>query len=130
VSGVRHPAQPLANVAESSVGGVLARLLRNRAGLHEERGPVHSIDEAGVGVGIQTGSKMASVCAQKDAYEPEMQDGVAMQESVGALGRASGERGRRKALVLMMLGQGYPTPMRRMRSNALSEASGRGERRP
>jgi hypothetical protein len=77
---------------------------------------------------IQTGSKMG--IAQKDAYELEMQDGVAMQESVGALGRASGERGRRKALALMMLGRGYPTLMRRMMSIALSEASGRGERRP
>ena len=52
-----------------------------------------------------------------------------MQESAGVLGRASGERGRQKALALMMLGQEYPTLMRRMTSNALSEASGRGGRR-
>lgn len=59
-----------------------------------------------------------------------MQGGVAMQESAGALGRASGERGRQKALALMMLGRGYPSLMRRMTSTAPSEASGRGERRP
>ena len=57
-----------------------------------------------------------------------MQGGLAKQESAGVLGRASGGRGRQRALALMMLGQGYPTPMRRMMSNALSEASGRGER--
>lgn len=63
MGGVRHPAQPHANAAGSSAGGALARLLRHRAGLHEERRPVHSIDETGVGVVIQTGSKMVSVCA-------------------------------------------------------------------
>ena len=62
MGGVRPPAQPLVN-AGSSAGGALAHPLRHRAGLHEERRPVHSIDETGVGVVIQTGSKTVSVCA-------------------------------------------------------------------
>jgi len=91
---------------------------------------VHLNDEAEVVVVIQTDSKMASVSAQEHTYELEMQDGVAMQESVGALERASGERGHRKASALMMLGRGCLTLMKKMTLIALSEASGRGEWRP
>ena len=52
----------------------------------------HSIDETGVGVVIQTGSKIVLVCVWKDVYELKMQGRAAMKENVGALGRASGER--------------------------------------
>jgi hypothetical protein len=130
VGEVRHPARPLADAVGSSAGGELARLLRHRVALYEERRPVHLIDMTVVGVAIQTDSKMPSVSAQEHTYELEMWDGVATQESAGALERASGERGRRKASALMMLGRECLTLMKRMTSIALSEASGHGERRP
>ena len=68
--------------------------------------------------------------AQEHTYEREMWGNVAKQESSGALERASGVRGHRKALALMMSGQECLTLTKRMTSISQSETNRRGEQQP